>query len=147
MKILTIFSSIGGNTELVVSYIGELCREKGLEFDSKRVELVDPVEIADYNLVILASPTYNQGTLENHFYPFLKTWKEDYKGSQKFAVIGLGSKDYYPEYLTESAQILKDEVEARNGIVVGQPLRITGNPLKVMDKLVPRWLDKVISEV
>jgi flavodoxin len=146
MKILIVFSSIGGNTQLVVDYVGELLSVDHT-VEIKRVEQTSPEDLDKYKLVIFASPTYNQGTLENQFFPFMKAWKADYKGEKKFAVIGLGSNDYYPEYLTESAQILKEEVESRGGVVVGMPLRITGDPLKVMEKLIPRWVEKIIADV
>jgi flavodoxin I len=142
-KILIIFSTVGGNTELVVDAVANLLAPDIFEITKKRPEISDPQEIKNFDLTILASPTYNQGTLEDNFKNFIKAFiKEDFS-NQKFAIIGLGDSKYYPEYLTESASILEDIIKKTGGQMVVPALRIGVNPIKMLDKLVPKWVDKL----
>ena len=140
-KILIIYSSIGGNTELVVTKISELL-EPSFVVQVQRVDTTKPEDMTGFDLTILASPTYGQGTLEAHFPPFLELIKNQITG-KKFAVVGLGDTKYYPEYLTESGQILADFVTSNSGILITPALRIGTPQLKFIDKLVPGWVKRV----
>ena len=142
-KILIIFSTVGGNTELVVDAVANLLAPDIFEITKKRAEISDPQEIKNFDLTILASPTYNQGTLEDNFKTFVKDFVKQDFSNQKFAIIGLGDSKYYPEYLTESASILEDIIKKTGGQMVVPALRIGVNPIKMLDKLVPKWVDKL----
>lgn len=142
-KILIIYSTIGGNTQIVVDSVGQNLTQKGFEIEICRVDTAKPEQILEFDCTILASPTYNQGTLEDHFKPFLKAWKSVSVADRNFAVIGLGNIKYYPEYLTESAGILEAEIAKKQGKLVVPALRIGGDPLKVIGSLVPKWCDKL----
>jgi flavodoxin I len=142
-KILIIFSTVGGNTELVVDAVANLLAPDIFEITKKRPEISDPQEIKNFDLTILASPTYNQGTLEDNFKTFVKDFVKQDFSNQKFAIIGLGDSKYYPEYLTESASILEDIIKKTGGQMVVPALRIGVNPIKMLDKLVPKWVDKL----
>ena len=146
-KVLIIFSSIGGNTEMVVKKVAQTMESSGHQVDYRRVDIADPKEILNYDLTILASPTYNQGTLEDHFKPFMKSFKKIDLKNRNFGVIGLGDTKYYPEYLTEAAGILEEEIKKAGANLVTPPLRIGTNPLKMMDKIVVNWAQKVSSLV
>jgi flavodoxin len=149
-KILIVFSSIGGNTELVVQKVAQL-----IEYSQKaivkiiRVDSFDMTkpELLDYhNCLILASPTYGQGTIETHFPPFLKTIKSKV-ANKNCAVIGLGDNKYYPEYLTESGAILEKYVTDNGGNILVPALRIGMPPIKFIEKLVPKWVEKLLNSL
>lgn len=142
-KILIIYSTIGGNTQFVVDAVSKILTEKKFEIEVCRVDTANPTKILESDCTILASPTYNQGTLEDHFKPFLKNWRSVDITNQNFAVIGLGNIKYYPEYLTESAGILEQEIIKKNAKIIIPSLRIGGDPLKVINSLVPKWCDKL----
>jgi flavodoxin I len=144
-KVNIIYSTIGGNTELVVQKVAELLPT---DFDTKiiRVDVANEESIIDCDLVILASPTYGQGTLEAQFPRFLKLIQGKVE-NKKIAVIGLGDTKYYPEYLTESGTILEDWIKKNNGQLVIPALRIGMPPLKFIEKLVPRWVDKLVESL
>jgi len=152
-KILIIYATVGGNTELVVEKITQILNsqkaEKNLELQiiSKRVDLGNPNEILENDLTILASPTYGQGTVESHFLPFIKQMNKMDLTNSKLAVIGLGSPRFYPEYLTEAAGILEMEVKKSNGNLIVPSLRIGGEVLKMLDKLVPNWTNKLLTKL
>jgi flavodoxin len=147
IKTLTIYSTVGGNTELVVKKVRSLLLEKNIANQIQRVDTTLPEEILKYDLVIIASPTYNQGTLEDHFKPFIKAWKSVDTSGKCFAAIGLGTPKFYPEYLTEATSIIEDLIRKNNGTVLIPGLRIGANPLKFIDTLVPRWVDKVVEAI
>jgi flavodoxin I len=144
-KINIIYSTIGGNTELVVQKVIELLPE-GIEHRIIRVDTAKLEDIDNCDLVILASPTYGQGTIEAQFPRFLKLILDKVE-SKKFAVIGLGDTKYYPEYLTESGAILESWITENKGILAIPGLRIGMPPLKFIDKLVPRWVDKLVQSL
>jgi flavodoxin len=146
-KILIVFSSIGGNTELVVQKVTQIIQasERAI-VDIIRVDSFDmtkPELLGEYNCLILASPTYGQGTIENHFPPFLKLIKSKI-ADKSCAVIGLGDNKYYPEYLTESGAILEKYVTDSGGNLLIPALRIGMPPIKFIEKLVPKWVEKLL---
>lgn len=146
-KILIVFSTVSGNTEIVVDTVTDLLIKKGFAVTKKRVEKTSAKEVYDFDLTILASPTYNQGTLEDNFKTFTKEFnKQDFK-NQKFVAIGLGDTKYYSEYLTEAATLLEDLIQTNGGEILLPALRIGTNPVKMLDKLVPKWVDKLLTKI
>ena len=152
-KILIIYATVGGNTELVVEKVTQIfnyqkvSKNLELQITSKRVDLANANEILNSDLTILASPTYGQGTVEAHFLPFFKQMNKLELSNSKLAVIGLGSPRFYPEYLTESAGILELEIKKSNGNLFVPSLRIGGEVLKMLDKLVPNWTNKLLDKL
>lgn len=153
IKILIIYATVGGNTELVIEKVTQIfnyqkvSKNLELQITSKRVDLANANEILDSDLTILASPTYGQGTVEAHFLPFIKQMNKLELNNSKLAVIGLGSPRFYPEYLTESAGILELEIKKSNGNLIVPSLRIGGEVLKMLDKLVPNWTNKLLDKL
>ena len=66
-KILTIFGSTGGNTELVVDKVTEILESKGHQVDIRRAEESSYEDFKDHDLYLLASPTYGHGVLQHEF--------------------------------------------------------------------------------
>ncbi len=152
-KILIIYATVSGNTELVIEKVTQIfnyqkvSKNLELQITSKRVDLANANEILDSDLTILASPTYGQGTVEAHFLPFIKQMNKLELNNSKLAVIGLGSPRFYPEYLTESAGILELEIKKSNGNLFVPSLRIGGEVLKMLDKLVPNWTNRLLDKL
>ena len=165
-KILIIYSTVGGNTELVVDKISQVLNEltKGnkeideikSEIDNKRIcltveikrvenAIIDDVLTSD--LTILASPTYGQGTVEAHFLPFLKILEKTDLSAKNLAVVGLGSPKFYPEYLTESTSILENSIKKAGGNIIVPSMRIGGDVLKILDKIVPSWTNRLWAKI
>ena len=144
-KIKIIYSTLGGNTELVVQKVVELLPST-IDCSVIRVDTANQTDIESCELVILACPTYGQGSLESQFPKFLKSVQGIIVG-KKLAIIGLGDTRYYPEYLTESGSILEDWVKTNKGELLVPTLRIGMPPLKFIDKLVPRWVNKLVENL
>jgi flavodoxin I len=147
MQIGIVFSSVGGHTEMVVSKVQEILATNGHTVELSRVESIDPIQLYSFDLVILASPTYNQGTVEDKFVPFLNSFEKLDFESKKFAVIGLGSLKYYGEYLTESASILEEYINAAGGEIIINSLRINGHPAQFLSSLIQSWTTKLLTKL
>jgi flavodoxin len=147
MDICIVFSSIGGHTEMVVDKISELLSIKENIVKKVRVDVTNPASLLKFDLIILASPTYNQGTVEDKFFPFLKVLSTLDLSGKRFAVIGLGSLKYYSEYLTEAATILEECVKTSGGELVVNGLRINGHPAQFTSSLIPSWTNKLILKL
>lgn len=167
-KILIIYATVGGNTELVVDKISQVLQELAenenkkenkeieSEIDNKKIQLnlkikrVENViidEVLTGDLTILASPTYGQGTVEAHFLPFLKVLEKTDLSAKNLAVVGLGSPKFYPEYLTESASILENSIKKAGGNLLVPSMRIGGDVLKILDKIVPSWTNRLWAKI
>ncbi len=144
-KLNIIYSTISGNTELVVQKVVELLPDN-IVSEVIRVDIASEKNIENCDIIILACPTYGQGSLEAQFPKFLKLIQGKVE-NKKFAVISLGDTKYYPEYLTESGTILEAWINTNKGILSLPTLRIGMPPLKFIDKLVPRWVDKLIESL
>lgn len=144
-KVLIIYSSIGGNTELTVQKLVEQIDNR-VSILIKRVDTTTLEDLENQDCIVLACPTYGQGALEVHFSKFLKTI-DGRISTKNFAIIGLGDTKYYPEYLTESSSILEEFVKQNNANLIVTSLRIGMPPIKFIEKLVPRWTETLISKI
>lgn len=144
-KILAIYGSTGGNTELVVEQVQKILEEGSHSVETKRVEKASKDDIKDHDLYILASPTYGHGVLQFEFQPFADTLTEKEMSGKKFAVIGLGDQRYEKEYLLESAKTLETLVKENGGELIVPPLRILNNPVQHLDTLIKTWAEQLIK--
>lgn len=145
MKIIIIYSTTGGNTKLVADFIANIFQEAGLRVDIQHALMSKPQDLDDYDFVILASPTYGAGKLEPGFIPFAKAL-EKYDFDQKnCSIIALGDCKYDMDHCLESAKILSDLIERKNGNIAVTPLRILESPIKHLDSLVKNWAAKSIE--
>jgi len=142
-----IYSSIGGNTELVVKKVAETLSEEGVLAQIYRSENVDFKCIENQQVWVLASPTYHQGELEKNFQKFLRDCHQFNLENKKFAVIGLGDRKYYSEYLCDSAKILEDFVIEVKGKLVLPSLRIGTNPLPLLNSTVVNWSKRLANTI
>lgn len=146
-KVLIIYSSTGGNTELVVDKVTELLESKGHQISIKRAEESSLGDLTDHDLYILASPTYGHGTLHHDFQKFADQLKDQDLSSKKFAVIGLGDQRYEKEYLLESAKILENLVKDQKGELVHIPLRVLNSPVPHLDSLIVSWIQQLSEKL
>ncbi len=146
-SILIVYTTVGGNTAMVVEKVSQVLAENDFSPELKRVELVEFSEIKNYDLVILASPTYGQGTVEAHFVPFLKEMKKEGLSGQNCVVIGLGDVKYYPHYLTEATAILENYVKESGGNLFVPSMRIGKNPISVLDSMVNSWTQRLVKKI
>jgi flavodoxin len=138
-----IYSSIGGNTQLVALKVLEVLQSQKIEATLTHFQDLDLEKFTPSKLTILAAPTYNQGTLDKSFDKFMLGFGQKFMAGNNFAIIGLGDTKYYSEYLTEAATILEGLVTKNQGKIALNALRINGLSVKFLDSLVARWAQKV----
>ncbi|MBI5414608.1 flavodoxin domain-containing protein [Candidatus Peregrinibacteria bacterium] len=138
-SVLIIFGSTGGNTEIVVDFVGNILTQKTHAVQIERVEKSVISDLEKYDVTILAAPTYGHGVMQPDFVPFLQTLKNTNLAGKKFAIIGLGDPKYEKEYHLESAKMLEETVKKQGGILVVQSLRITKSPVPLLDGKITDW--------
>jgi flavodoxin len=144
-KILIIFSSSSGNTELVCDFVAEMLRKNGVLVHIQRAELSSPKDIQKYDVCLLACGTYDHGVLQEHFVPFARALKQEDFSGMAFAVIGLGDSKYDVEYNVESAEILKNTVLKIGGTLLLPPLKINKSPVPQLSKKVSDWTQTLLK--
>jgi len=148
MKIFIAYSTVGGNTLLVVQKIVEILtkelQDKPATIKTYLVQQADLEQIRDSDLLILASPTYGQGNLEDNFKPFLRQLTKINLKNKKSAVVGLGDIRYYPHYLTEASVILENFLKHEGAKVLLPSLKIGKNPIVLLNTLVEKWAKKLV---
>lgn len=146
-NIKIVYGSAGGNTELVCEKVMEILQEKGHTVHLLKAKLTDPAEIGEYDLLVLASPTYGHGQLEQYFEKFLEQLETiDLKG-KPCSVIGLGDPKYDRDYHIESAKVIADFLRRKGAQIVYMPLRVSRCPLPLLHGHVDKWAEKIAEMV
>lgn len=145
-RVLLIYGSSGGNTELVCYKVAEVLKENNLTSHLKRVEQSHPGDILDSDLCVLAAPTYEHGIIQYHFLPFLRELKLLDLHQHPMAVIGLGDPSYDMHYHIESANTLVEAIKASQGNLLHHPLRISGLPFPHFEGRIRKWSQELAEK-
>jgi flavodoxin len=94
-KILIVYGTASGNTQWVVKYVAESLVEMKFDVKVERCEVSNPSSISEYDLIILASPTYNVGKLQENFEEYYNEFIKLKFPLKKFALIALGNSKMY----------------------------------------------------
>ncbi len=139
MKAIVVFGSTTGNTEEVANYVVSGLKEAGHEVDLKNVLESNPDELANYELIVLGSSTWNEGQLQDDFVPFYDAMKVDLSG-KKAAVFGCGESIY--EHFCTAVDILEAKLEELNAEVVKESFKIDGDISPYLPK-VQEWAKSI----
>lgn len=148
MKILIIYSTVGGNTEMVVEALEENLKGEDHEVQLERGESVHLDDIRSYDACVLASPTYAKGMLHHHMARFAKGFSEIHLKDMPFAAVALGDIAWGEEHHIAAAGHLEKLIEAVEGKRVLDTLKIDGDPELALEKEVADWakqLDQVLK--
>lgn len=127
-KVLISYATMSGNTQKVADHIAQELSKYMPEVETKLVDMMELTEeqFAEYDLVMLGSSTWTDGDynpISLEFFSQLQGTTTDFS-KLRFAIFGLG-ESYYPEFCTvvdKMAQVLK----SKNGIIIGEPLKLDG---------------------
>lgn len=144
-KVVIIYGTSGGNTEIVCQKIADVLRSRKMEVELRRVEQCSAQDVLTGDLCILAAPTYEHGIIQYHFLPFLKELRKIDLRKHKMAVVGLGDPSYDMHYHIESANTLTDAITDANGALVGRPLRVSGLPFGQLETRVAKWAEELAA--
>lgn len=142
-KIDIIYGSGGGNTRLVCQTLVKYLQEFGYNVVLHNVfEYKDDVlPISD--CLLLASPTYGHGVLEEGMEKFVQQFDTYSLKGQICSVVALGDTAYEKDYLLESANTLTQFIEKRGGTMILRPLKVVNSPLPFLAKGVKMWATKL----
>mgnify|MGYP006299036281 CR=1 FL=1 len=119
MKIGLFFGTNTGNTEEVMDILQEKLEDNGFEVDLHDMASADVDEFGNYETMIMACPTWNDGELQDDWDAVLDEMEDfDFSG-KKVGFVGLGDQDGYPEYFVDAIGILADVVEKQGGEIFG----------------------------
>jgi len=138
-NILILFGSTGGNTKIVVDKVSNVLISQGHQVTVKRIEKASAKDPFNFDLTILASPTYGHGVLQKDVKVFREKMLEESYINISFAVIGLGDYKYDADYHLESANILEETITDLKGILAHDALRVSKSPLKTLTSIIPKW--------
>jgi flavodoxin len=148
VKVKIIYGTGGGNTEITCERVKEII-ETGENFvvDLIRAKTAVPEDMLGADLLILASPTYGHGLLENFMAKYIGAAKGIDLKQTKAAVIGLGNSLYDDDYFIESEKILYNFLENHNANIVVDSLKIAKSPLPYLKNIVEEWSDTLLSKI
>ena len=128
-----IYASTSGHTEYVIEKLVAFLKgaNAALSIETQRVELTKPEDLVRGDVLLLASGTWNTGSIEGqlnpHMHDFLKVRAKaiDLKG-KPVALIALGDERY--RYTCGSLTHLEEFVHGHGGVILGDSLRIMNEP-------------------
>lgn len=140
MKIIIVYGTTGGNTQLVCQGVEKVLK-KSHKVRFQRCEKTDPLDLLWGEAIILASPTYGHGVLEVHFDRFFKKIQDLDLQGRKCGVIALGDPKYDLDYFLESEKILTDYFTTHQGEIIVPSLKIAKTPVTYLEKWIPKWAE------
>ena len=111
------FGSDTGNTEAVAKMIQKKLGKKNV--DVKDIAKSTKEDIAEFDLILLGIPTWYYGENQCDWDDFLPELEEIDFNDKLIAIFGLGDQEDYAEYFVDAMAPLRDIVESKGAIVVG----------------------------
>jgi flavodoxin I len=112
------FGSDTGNTEAVGKMIQKKLGKNMIEV--KDIAKSSKEDVASFDLLILGIPTWYYGENQCDWDDFLPELEEIDFTDKLVAIYGLGDQEDYAEYFCDGMGALRDIVEAKGAILVGQ---------------------------
>ncbi len=105
-KVIIIFGSTTGMTELVAQEVEKTLIEQGIEVEIKNVLESTLADIDANQYILFGVSTWDFGCLQYDFEPFNEQLKDYNLAGKKFSVFGTGDKSYGESYC-EAVRIVK----------------------------------------
>ena len=128
-----VFASTSGHTEYVVDALIASLKSTipGWEIEATMAEKTQPQDLLRGDVLLLASSTWNTGSIEGQLNPHMWVLLQDKAktldlAGKPCACIGLGDHRYF--YTARAADHLQDYVRAHHGRLIVRTLRITDEP-------------------
>ena len=132
---------------MVVEAVAEYLKAANVEVIVQRAEQSQPEDLKKAEVVVLASPTYGHGILEQYMEKFVKKLSGTDFNQQEMAVIGVGEPKYELQYHIESANILEKLIADQNGQLILPALKISGTPVRHLAGFIPKWSEQLIEKL
>lgn len=128
-KVLIIYGSTTGNTEMVAEQVTDLLKKDGVDVTMKSVVDATVAELGNgYDLTVLGSSTWGDDDIEfqEDFALFYDDLDKAELNDKKVALFGCGDSSY--EHFCGAVDLLEEKMDVLGGKLVGEPLRIDGDP-------------------
>lgn len=166
MKVGIFFGSSTGNTESAVEKLVDIMNENGFEAESHNVASISTDDFDNYETMIFATSTWNDGELQDDFDSIFKDFeKYDFSG-KKLGFLGLGDQDGYSENFVDGIGILYNACKGAkffgswptagydfdssravvDGKFVGLPLDVD-NQEEMTDERIEKWVAQIKKEL
>lgn len=145
-KVLIVFGSTSGNTEMVSEKVKEQLTEHEVEMKNVLEASVD--ELSNFDVLLMGSSTWNDGELQDDFVPFqmeLESDEPDLSG-KKYAAYGCGESVY--EHFCGAVDILEKTMDKAGAEKVAEGLKIDGYPDEDENvEKINEWVEKVKAAI
>ncbi|MCS7093029.1 MAG: flavodoxin domain-containing protein [Patescibacteria group bacterium] len=149
MKILVIYATYSGGTQVACEFVIQFLQEWGHDVELKQISQVSSETFDSFDLLIFASPSWNfedkEGQPHQDFLSWINKNQEINLAKKKTAVFGLGDSSYTS--FCGAVDIIKEFLENHNATVILPTLKIDGylfNQEK-NNVLIKEWLKKIIA--
>ncbi len=141
-----IYASTSGNTEFVMDLVAQRWQKLGVNCVLHRAEVCDVSVVKDNEFFVLATSTWDHGTLNPFFNNLLTEMKQSDLSKKQSAFVGLGDRRYTKYHFCAGMHELKQVWEDRGGQSVGVALTIGRDPNdELIIKVVEAWADKTLK--
>jgi flavodoxin I len=163
-KIGIFYGSSTGNTEEVAEKLQSLLKPETA--DLHNVDSADEKDIAKYECLILGTPTWGIGDMQDDMEDFLEILKKADLKDKRVALFGLGDQDTYPESFADGIGTLYENLKDKTKIVGEWPTKnysfadsdaVVGNNFvgliidqdnqaEMTDERLQKWVEKLKSD-
>lgn len=149
MKVLIAYATNSGGTFFATQHVEKVLKNKRHSVTRKEIEDTTISAFKEYDLIVLASPSWNhkgtEGELQTSFKKFVQNFTGNSLKSKKCAVFGLGDSSYL--YFCGAVQRLEQFVKDNGGTLLSPSLRIDGYYRNETshNKMLEDWTEKIIT--
>lgn len=146
MKVLILYGSLTGNTELVAQQISEVLSNNNIKHDLFNAQEFSPKKSLEYDALILGSSTWDYGQLQEDFASFFNEIENlDFREKQ-FAIFGCGDSGY--EEFCKAVDIIEKFFIDQKAKEIIQSLKVDGYPHQPNNqKLINNWAENLVSKL
>lgn len=143
-KVLVIYGTTTGNTEMMAENIVSELKSGGAETAMKNVTDAKVHELSEYDVILLGSSTWGDGELQDDFAEFYSDLEEaDLKG-KKATVFGPGDSSY--ENFCEAVNILEKCLKKCGAELLLDGLKIDGE-IYDSTELIIKWSQQLTKSI
>ncbi|MDQ3024576.1 MAG: flavodoxin domain-containing protein [bacterium] len=124
MRAIIVFGSFVGNTETLSGYVKRGLESAGHTVVMKDVVYADVKELLDYELILLASPTYEPKMIQDDMIGFYEKLRELDLSGKKAAAFGPGDTAW-PDFC-EAVHYLEKRLRESGAEIVSEMLMVDG---------------------
>jgi len=120
MKIGLFYGTNTGVTEIVSEQLKDKLEEAGFQIDMFDIA-DDPIEKFDeYNTIIIATPTWNDGELQDDWEEIIEEYNEYNFKNKKVGFVGLGDQEAYCDNYLDAIGKMAIPVRSSGGTIFGR---------------------------